>query len=101
MNQKTISKFENYSKIYASDIELDRNDDISENIYEKVKNIIKEAMLNISQDNEDFLYYDKEKNKFEHITMEELIHLKNKIYIKNENEGNMENYENSRLGLGN
>ena len=90
MNENTISQFENYSKIYLSVIELDRND-ISENVYEQVINIIEDATFNILQDTENFLYYKKEKNKkekekkdFENITLEELIHLKNKIQIKNE-----------------
>ena len=89
MNEKIISKFENYSKIYSSIIELDRNDDISGNFYEKVFNIIKDAIFDISQDTEKFLYYDDvEKKYIDKITFEELIHLKNKIFINNENEKN-------------
>ena len=86
MNEKIISKFENYSKIYSSIIELDRNDDISGNLYEKVFNIIKDAIFDISQDTEKFLYYDDvEKKYIDKLTFEELIHLKNKIFINNEN----------------
>ena len=72
MNEKKITQFENYSRIYPSIIELDRNDDISENLYEQVNNYIKDATFNISQDTEDF-------------NLEELIHLKNKIHLQNEN----------------
>ena len=89
MNEKIISKFENYSKIYSSIIELDRNDDISGNLYEQVLNIIKDLIIDISQDTEKFLYYDEvEKKYIDKLTFEELIHLKNKIYINNENEKN-------------
>ena len=72
MSEKEIAQFENYSRIYPSIIELDRNDDISENLYEQVNNYIKDATFNISQDTEDF-------------NLEELIHLKNKIHLQNEN----------------
>ena len=41
MSGKEITQFENYSRIYPSIIELDRNDDISENLYEKVNNFLK------------------------------------------------------------
>ena len=89
MNEKIISKFENYSKIYSSIIELDRNDDISGNLYEQALNIIKDSIFDISQDTEKFLYYDDiEKKYIDKLTFEELIHLKNKIYINNENEKN-------------
>ena len=80
-----ISQFENYSKIYLSVIELDRNDDISENVYGQINNIIKSSTFTIFQDSEKFLYYDEEK-KYKKITMEELIHLKNKIYNVKEND---------------
>ncbi len=80
-----ISQFEDYSKIYLSVIELDRNDDISENVYGQINNIIKSATFTIFQDSEKFLYYDEEK-KYKKITMEELIHLKNKIYNVKEND---------------
>ena len=83
MNDEIIGQFENYSKIYSSVIELDRNDDISENIYEQVNNIIKDATFNILQDYEEFFYYDEKSKKHEPITTEELIHLKNKIHNEN------------------
>ena len=72
MSEKEITQFENYSRIYPSIIELDRNDDISENLYEQVYNHIKDAIFDISQDIEDF-------------NLEEIIHLKNKMHIQNEN----------------
>ena len=84
LNNKEISQFENYSKIYSSIIELDSNEDLEDNIFDKVNNIIKDATFNILQDEENFLYYNDEKKKNENITMEELIHLKNQIHIKNE-----------------
>ena len=89
MNEKTISKFENYSKIYSSVIELDRNDDISGSLYEQVINIIKDSAFDISEDTEKFLYYDDiEKKYIDNLTFEELIHLKNKIYINYGNDKN-------------
>ena len=83
MNSEIITKFENYSKIYSSVIELDRNDDISENIYEQVNNIIKDTTFNIYQDNEKFSYYEEKEQKYKDIKLEELIHLKNKIHNEN------------------
>ena len=90
-----ISQFENYSKIFLSVIELDRNNDFSDKTYEKVYEKIKdELMINILQDEEKILYYVKEKNKYEEIeSISELINLKNKIHLKNENEVNKEEKE--------
>ena len=72
MNENQISNFEKYSKIYSSLIELDTFYDETENLYDEVKDIIKDKTFNIYQDEDDF-------------NLEDLIHLKNKIYIKNEN----------------
>ena len=82
MKEKEISKFENFSRIYSSIIELDIFYDDSENLYDEVKDKIKDKTFNIFQDEDDF-------------NLEDLIHLKNKIHIKNENtdkkqEGNSE-----------
>ena len=84
LSDNAISQFENYSKIYSSIIELDSNEDFEENVFDKVNSIIKDATFNILQDEENFLYYDDKKKKMEKITFEELIHLKNQIHIKNE-----------------
>ena len=84
LEPKTISQFENYAKIYSSVIELDTDEDFSDNIYDTVIMIISEATFNILQDNENFLYYNEKKKEYEKITMEELIHLKNQIHLKNE-----------------
>ena len=89
MNKTTIEQFENYSQIYESIIELDRNDEDSDNLYLKVIDIIKYASFNISQDSEKFLYRDGEKDI--DISLEKLIRLKNRIHIKNENEETKEN----------
>ena len=82
MKEKEISKFENFSRIYSSIIELDIFYDDSENLYDEVKDKIKDKTFNIFQDENDF-------------NLEDLIHIKNKIHIKNENtdkkqEGNSE-----------
>ena len=76
-----INHFEKYSQIYTYIIELDRIDDTSDNIYEQVIKIIKiDFSLKIDQDSEEFSYYLKDQSDPENITMEELIHLKNKIH---------------------
>ena len=93
MNKRTIKQFENYSKIYESVIELDRNDEDSDNLYEQVITIIKDATFNIEQDSEKFLYIKDNKN--ENITKDELFYLKNRIHIKNENENVNINQEQS------
>ena len=96
MNEKTINQFKNYSKVYQSVIELDRNDEDSENLYELVYDIIKDANFNIFQDFEKFLYLGTE-GKYEKIELDKLIHLKNRIHIKNDNEEKNENNENDKL----
>jgi len=84
--EKDISYFVNYSKKYPAIIELDRYYDPSENIFEQVKKKIeKELTLNISQEADNFIYHSKETNRYENITFEDLIKLKNKIPPKNEN----------------
>ena len=96
---KIISQFENYSKIYSSVIDLDRYYDKSENIYEQVEEKIKICLsLNISQDSEIFTYVIKEEKeeKIKEISMEELIHLKNKITIKDETENKNQNESNNK-----
>jgi len=72
MDVKDIPKFENYSRVYSSVIELDTFYDDSENLYDEVNGKIKDNTFNIYQDEDDF-------------KLEDLIHLKNKIHIKNEN----------------
>ena len=72
MEKTDISKFENYSRIYSSVIELDTFYDDSENLFDEVNDIVKDKAFNIYQDEDDF-------------NLEDLIHLKNKIHIKNEN----------------
>lgn len=60
---KEIVQFKNYSKVYSSIIELYTDDDNSDNVYDKVVNIITEASFNILQYEEKFSYYDQtEKN---------------------------------------
>ena len=73
MNEDMISKFENYSRIYSSVIELDTFYDNSQNLFEEVNDKIKEEAFHIFQDTDSF-------------NLEELIHLKNKIHIKKDNE---------------
>ena len=90
LDDKTISQFENYSKIYSSIIELYYTD-ISDNVYDKVINIIRDATINILQDKEILTYKNKNNEviKKEGKIMEELIQIKNQIHIIDENE----NYE--------
>ena len=94
LDQKTIKQFEKYSKIFQYIIQLDRIDDASDNIYEQVNKIIKNDLtLKIEQDSEEFFYTCKDQNDPENISMEELIHLKNKIHIGNTKEGEDEKDE--------
>ena len=83
MTEKEISEFENYSKIYLSLIELDENYEFSGNIYQSIHNIIKDAIFEISQDSDNFLYFNENKNEYGNITLEQLYHLKNRAYIEN------------------
>jgi hypothetical protein len=76
LNEGEINAFVSYSKIYSSIIELDRNDNSSLNIFDQVDDIIKKAKFLYLHETENFSY--GEDNK---ISMEELIHLKNKINI--------------------
>ena len=73
MDEDMISKFENYSRIFSSVIELDTSYDNSQNLFEEVNDKIKEETFHIFQDTDSF-------------DLKELIHLKNKIHIKKENE---------------
>ena len=76
-----INHFVKYSQIFSYIIELDRIDDASDNVYEQVLKIIKiDFTLKIDQDYEEYSYCIKEQNDSENISMEELIHLKNKIH---------------------
>jgi len=61
MKKDTVDRFENYSKIYWSVIDLERNKDTPGNLFETVNNIIKDATIEISQDTEKFLIKDEEK----------------------------------------
>ena len=90
LNKKTITHFENYSNVFNSVIELVRYYDNSEDIYEQVKMLIEKYLsLNIYQYSENFSY--EYKDKINQIEMTELIHLKNKITIKEENKNKREN----------
>ena len=96
---KTISQFENYSKIYRSVINLDRYYDKSENIYEQVEKLIKVCLtLKIKKDSENFFYIikDDKNDKIETTDLEKLIHLKNKITIKDENKNKNETETNDK-----
>ena len=74
--REEIKAFESYSKIFSSIIELDRNDNFILNIFDQIDDIIKNAKFLFLHETEIFSY--GEDNK---ITMEELIHLKNKINV--------------------
>ena len=90
MDEKSISQFQNYSKIFPLILELEINYDESENIYEKVNNIIKdEFLVNISDNKVNILYYFKD--NYKNITLDELLYLKNKTHINIENEKNNNN----------
>jgi hypothetical protein len=77
LKEDDIYKFEMFSKIYPSIIELERNDDSSLNLFNQVNDYIQDAIFIFRQDNEDFSYGENKKT-----SMDELIHIKNKIHIK-------------------
>jgi hypothetical protein len=68
MNEEEISQFENYSKIYSSVIELELDSNVeeergdtpleSDNVYDRVVNIMKKSTFIILQDTENFSYHD-------------------------------------------
>ena len=76
LNEDEIDAFKSYSKVFSSIIELDRNDNSALNIFNQVDNIIHNARFEFSQEIENFCY-----DKGKRITMDELVHIKNKINI--------------------
>ena len=92
LDEETIFCFENFIEHFNLIIELDRYYEESKNIYIKILKYINEGLtFEILQDKEIIYYSNKDKN--ENLTFEELIFLKNKIYIFNEN-NNKENVPN-------
>ena len=99
LHYETISQFENYSKIYLSIIELDdTDDDILDNVYDKVVNIIKDATFIIYQNIEILKYKNKNNEEVikEEKIMEELIDINNQIHIKNGKENIEDDIINSK-----
>ena len=80
-DEDKTSKFENYSELCPSIIELYVKNYCSVNLFEQIDTIIQNANIIIQQDNEVFSFKDKYKNENTSITMKDLIHLKNKIDI--------------------
>ena len=88
-NKDFFHLFDNNTKKSKLINESEYNYDISNDNFQKIKTIIKnDLMINILQDSKELFYYNK--NKFEVISIEELINLKNHIYKKivNKNEIN-------------
>ena len=80
-NNDLLKRFENFSEIYPSIIELNQNFDFSLNLYEEVNNIVRDATFIFYQNFEE-LTYNKNQTEKTSITIDRLIQLKNKIYIK-------------------
>ena len=98
LKNKAIEQFENYSKIYLAIIELDRSDDFSDDVYDQVFSKIEEDLtLNILQDEENFMYFSKKDNKFQPLSMKDLIDIKKKIPNEKENETEKNNDLNDTL----
>ena len=76
LNPEAINCFVSYSKIYSMIVELDRNDNSTLKIFDKIDSIIKDAEFLFLQKKENFSYGINNK-----ISIDELIHLKNKINI--------------------
>ena len=70
LDDEKIIKFESYSKIYSLIIELDRNNDFLFILYEKVYDIIKNAIFIFERYNYNFYYSKEDKEEFQ-INMEE------------------------------
>ena len=91
-NKELLKSFENFSEIYSSVIELNRNfDDFSLNLYSEVEKIVKYMEIIFSQTYEEINL--KEKNEKIKI-INDLLELKNKIHIKSKfNESNSKKEE--------
>ena len=83
-----IKAFESYSEVYESIIELDRNEKFGFDIFVQIDKIITNAEFLFLKETEIFSY--GEDNK---ISMDELIHLKNKIYITQKDIKKIANFE--------
>ena len=77
-----IKSFENFSCNYSSIIELSLNNDLSLNLYEKIKEITKDASFIFYQEDETFSYKDKEGKIQKDKNLDKLKHLYNQIHMK-------------------
>ena len=77
-----IKSFENFSCNYSSIIELSLNNDLSLNLYEKIREITKDATFIFYQEDEIFSYKDKEGKIQKEKNLDRLKHLYNQIHIK-------------------
>ena len=74
----------NFSEIYSSIIDLHKNYDESEDIFKRVYNIIKDADCIILKDSENFVFNKLDNNQKQikqNISLKELIELKNRIFL--------------------
>ena len=76
LTEEQIYNFKIYSENYSAIIELDRTDDSSYNLYKQVHNYVRDATFIFRQDTQDFSYGENGITN-----MEELIHIKDQIYI--------------------
>ena len=86
-NKDLLNRFENYSEIYRSIIELNQNFDFSQKIYEDIEVILNDAKFFFNKNNDEFKYkISKESldDEYENITIDKIRELKNKIQIKKE-----------------
>ena len=83
-NKEIVKRFKAHSKISERINQSESNYDASNEDFKLIKKIIKnDLIINILKNKEDILFFNQ--SKFETITFDELINLKNKIYIKEEN----------------
>jgi len=80
MKDDNLNKIINFSRKFASIINLYENFDNSNNIFKVVKDIISSGKFIFRQDTEEFSYY--EENKEKNIKFKELKSLNNKIHIR-------------------
>ena len=88
LSPEEIKAFISYSEVYESIIELDRNEKFGFDIFVQIDKIITNAEFLFLKETEIFSY--DEDNK---IRMDELIHLKNKIYITQKDIKKIANFE--------
>jgi len=75
-----INCFKKYSNNYESIIKLDSNFNLSQTNYHKIKEILRNSIFRINKTSEEFYYFKDDEKK--EIKIEELLEIKNDLYVK-------------------